>query len=327
MLTAKTADKDYIEAAEAVNGVPYACRGCDAPLIFKAGRVKIKHFAHYPGAECSYGALMSAEHLQAQRTLVEALRSRSVSAALEMPVESLVGDRRADVMAWPQDRPDKRIALEVQASDITVELIDARTASYNAEKIAPLWLRLYDFGKWENPATLIARRTIWIEKHRLRSWERWAYDHLGNRLWFMDSGTFKVWRGTFVGAHSYDEMSTWLGSGGVEESAGGAWRDIKAWVELELEGPFDVQQLHLARGRIRGSDGKARSAAWFSVPGEEQRPNEPLVRATFLKAGAPTYFTPREVQAKLGATWAKAEFEPAPDDWRAPEMGTRGFHR
>lgn len=316
MLTAKTSDTDYIEAADAVRGVEYACRGCGAPVVFKPGRIRTKHFAHYPGAECSYGALMSAEHLQAQRVLIDALRARGVGAALEVPIASLAGDRRADVMTWPKERPDKRIAIEVQGSDITIDRIEARTESYNTEGIAPLWLRLYDFEKWDQPAFLAPRKTIWIEKHRLRSWERWAYDHLGSRLWFMDRQTFQVWRGTFVEAHSYVEVSTWYGPGGIEESAGGDWRNIKAWVELELEGPFPVERLLLARGRVAGADGKARLGAWFLTPGENERPTEPLVRAVFLKPAPPTYFTPREVQTKVAGAWVRAEFGAAPDNWR-----------
>lgn len=228
-------------------------------------------------------------------------------------------------MTWPKGSPDRRIAIEVQGSDITVELIEARTASYNAEGIAPLWLRLYDFGKWGQPSLLVTRKTIWIEKHRLRSWERWAYDHLGNRLWFMDSQTFGVWRGTFIGAHSYNDVSTWYGPGGAEESAGGDWRDIKAWVELELEGPFAVDSLLLARGQVVGADGKKRLGAWFLRLDEDKRPAEPLVRATFRRPTLPTYFTTRELQAKVDGSWVKGEFAHTPDDWRGSRFSPEGL--
>ncbi|HEY3696755.1 competence protein CoiA [Phenylobacterium sp.] len=316
MLTAKSALNPYVEAAVAKRGVDYACRGCGKPVIFKPGRVRISHFAHHPGSECSYGGLMSAEHLKAQHIIAEALRERGVGVELEAPVLSLVGDRRADVLAWPSARPTVRIAVEVQASDITIDLIDARTRSYAAEGIAPLWLRLYDFGKWESPQTLTRCNTVWIEKHHLRSWERWAYDHLGGRLWFMDSRTFRVWRATFIQAHRYNEISTWFGPGGTEESAGGDWREIIRWVEMSLEGPFSVVDLRLSRGRVRGPDGNTRLAAWFLAPGEETAPRDPSVRSTFLKAKPPTYFEPRQVQVRSAEEWIKAVFEPAPDDWR-----------
>lgn len=316
MLTAKTEGQNYVEAIGAARGIDYACRECSRPVIFKVGRVRVPHFAHHPGAECSYGALMSAEHLKAQQVLAEALRLREVGVELEAPILSLAGDRRADVLAWPRERPTARIAIEVQASGITVDLIDARTRSYGAEGVAPLWLRLYDFGKWADPQILAGRNTIWIEKHRLRSWGRWAYDHLGGRLWFMDSLTFRIWRATFVPAHSYNEVSTWFDPGGTEVSAGGDWRDIKAWVEMELEGPFSVADLRLMRGKVRGPDGKTRLAAWFLPPEEDGAPGEPSVRATFLKAHPPGYFVQRQIQIQLGEAWSRGAFRLAPTNWR-----------
>lgn len=314
LLTAKTASGDYIEAETAVRGSNYLCRGCGKPVIFKAGRVRTKHFAHYPDDACSYGAPMSAEHLKAQILMAQALRARGVGVELEAEMPSLAGDRRVDVLAWPKDRLTSRAAIEVQASDITVELIDQRTASYQAEEVAPLWLRLYDFGRWNEVQRLSGRNTIWIKKHMVRSWERWAHDNLGGHLWFMDSKTFLVWRGTFLQAHSYKEVSSWYGPGGEEEYAGGYWQDIKQWVELELEGPFQLADLRLKRGRVKGADNRHYLSAWFVPPGEDALPGRPKVRSRFCSNQYGHEW--RELQIESENGWISASADLVLGDWR-----------
>ncbi|PZU47062.1 MAG: hypothetical protein DI568_10220 [Sphingomonas sp.] len=314
MLTACSDTKDYVEADEAERGESYRCRGCKQLVIFKAGRLRCPHFAHFPDSRCSYGAHMSPEHLEAQRLLATALRGRGVNVTLEYDLASLAGDRRIDVLASPPDKPKVRIAIEVQMSDITVDLIDARTTTYQTEKIAPLWLRLYNFGKWNTPKFLIDRRTIWIERHYLRAWERWAYEQLGRTIWFMDSGTLLLWRGTFVPAHSYREHSSWYDSDGDEQSAGGYFKDISQWVELELEGPYYATELMLKRRRVIGKDGRQRASADFLVPGELSPPVAPNVRAIFaIDENDHEY---RQVEVRMARAWMPARMRNAPENWR-----------
>ena len=314
MLTAKTDSQAYVEAQNGQRGVVYRCRGCSQSVVFKSGRVKVAHFAHRPNAACSYGAVMSPEHLRAQQVLAEGLRGRGIEVELEAYMPSMVGDRRIDVLAWPPGDPSKRIAIEVQASDLTVELIDARTRSYQNEGVAPLWLRLYDFSKWEGPECVAKRKTIWIDKHHARAWEHWAYDHLGEHLWFMDSQTYNLWRGVFIPAHSYQEATSWYGAYGDEQSAGGVWRDITRWVELELEGPYATLDLRLKRGRVEGPDGKTRLAAWLLPVGENEPPKQPCIRAEFIRTDH--FYRTRELQTYINGQWQKAKFHAAPSDWR-----------
>jgi hypothetical protein len=315
MLTARSETEDYVEASNAQRGVAYVCRGCRQPVIFKSGRVRCPHFAHHPGSACAHGAQMSPEHLAAQVLLAKALRDRGVTVQLEAHMASLAGDRRIDVLASPEDRPEVRIAIEVQMSDLTIAAIDARTQSYQAEHVAPLWLRLYDFSKWIDAQRLRGRGTIWIEKHYARAWERWAYDHLGQFLWFMDSKTLRLWRGTFVNAHSYLESSTWYDSSGDEQSAGGYFKEITQWVELELQGPYRASELLLHRARVRGADGRQRLAAWFLAPGETRPPDGPQVRATIQLD--PVHAYPyRKLEVKVDGAWRRANTQDAPANWR-----------
>lgn len=313
MLTACTEEIAYVEAVDAIRGVGYRCRGCCADVVLKAGQLRIAHFAHKPDSECAFGAKMSLAHLTAQRRIAEALRARGVNCELEAFMPSLAGDRRIDVLAWPSDRPASRIAIEVQASDMTTQLVAARTRSYNAEGVAPLWLRLLDFGVFDMVQALPQRGTLWIEKYRARAWERWAHDQLGGRLWFLDQGTGLTWRGTFVPAHSYREVSTWYGSGGEEQSAGGDWRDIVQWVDLEMEGPFELASLRFSRGHVKGADAARRLGGWFLAPCEDARPMAPFVRAEFKLDHQRVQ---RELQVEVASRWIPAGMRDAPTNWR-----------
>jgi hypothetical protein len=264
-------------------------------VVLKAGRIRIAHFAHKPDADCAFGAKMSLAHLEAQRRIADALRRRGISAQLEAFLPALAGDRRIDVLAWPPDRPTARIAIEVQASAITAEMIAIRTRSYSLEGVAPLWLRLIDFSAFERIQTLPHRATVWIEKYRARAWERWAHDHLGGRLWFLDQGTFLAWRGTFAPAHGHRG-------------------EIVQWVALELDGPFALSDLRLNRGQITGPDGASRLAAWFVAPDEPSpAPGEPLVRVVFKPESGGL---DRHLEVRVEGRWIAAVVEGVARDWR-----------
>ncbi len=321
MLTAAAPDAPYVEAAAAVRGVAYRCRLCGAPVIFKPGRVRAAHFAHRPDGTCAFGAPMSVAHLAAQQRLAEALRARGLTVTLEAPLTGEAGDRRIDVLAWPPDHPAARVAVEVQASDLGADQIAARTASYQAMAVAPLWLRLLDFGSVRAVQTLPFRGTIWIERYRARAWERWAHDHLGGRLWFMDSGTGRVWRGAFVTAHRGRERAA-SRIRGEAPTRGADWTEAVQWADLELEGPWAVEDLRLGRGEVVGPDGKARRFAWFVPEGEEAErpPFQPTVRARFEREAAGES---RHLEAQVDGDWIPATTDGARADWRTVRLTRR----
>src|SRR5580693_8113071 len=322
MLTACSAGADYVEAAAAARGEAYVCRGCGAPVVFKPGQVRIPHFAHRPDAGCAFGARMSLAHLTAQGRIAQALRERGLNVELEAPISGVGGDRRIDVLTWPADRPEARVAIEVQASDIGAEAIAARTTSYQQMGVAPLWLRLLDFATFPAIQTLPLRGAVWIERYRARSWERWAHDHLGGRLWFMDSGTGLVWRGLFVPAHRARERRLLRDDSGEIPGRAADWTEARQWVDLELDGPFALENLKLGRGRTPGPDGRRRRFAWFTPPGEDdlRPPFAPNVR---------TVFTPerigdsRYLQVRVDGRWLAAATEGARSDWRSRRAQVR----
>jgi hypothetical protein len=315
VLTAQSEAEAYIEAAAARRGEVYRCRQCGAPVTFKPGRVRAAHFAHRPDAACSFGGPMSAAHLAAQNRIAEALRARGLEVELEAPLLGALGDRRIDVLTWPRDRPSARIAIEVQASEMGAALMEARTASYQAMSVAPLWLRLIDFGGFRAVQTLPFRGSAWIERYRAKAWERWAHDHLGGRLWFMDAGTGHLWRGLFVPAHRFRERGLLRGAAGEAPARGADWTEASQWVDLDLDGPFELADARLGQGAAAGPDGRPRRFAWFVPTGEEdlRPPFAPPVRVEFR---AERIGQSRDLMCHIDGSWTAATSEGARSDWR-----------
>ena len=315
VLTACTEADPYIEAAAAHRGAAYRCRQCNARVTFKPGRVRAAHFAHRPDAACAFGGPMSAAHLAAQNLIATALRARGLEVELEAPLPGALGDRRIDVLAWPPWRPGARIAVEVQASNLGEAMIEARTASYQAAGVAPLWLRLLDFGGFRAVQTLPFRGTIWIERYRAKAWERWAHDHLGGRLWFMDAGTGQLWRGLFVPGHRFRERGLLGGGSGEAPSRGADWTEASHWVDLELDGPFDLADVRIGQGSASGPDSRLRRFAWFVTAGDaDGRPPFPAqVQVEFRRERSGQS---RQLQVLIDGRWTSSVTEGARSDWR-----------
>ena len=326
MLTACGEAEPYVEAASARRGEAYRCRQCGAPVTFKPGRVRAAHFAHRPDAGCAYGGPMSAAHLAAQHRIAEALRGRGLNVELEAPLTGALGDRRIDVLAWPADRPAARVAIEVQASEIGAAVIEARTASYEAMGVSPLWLRLLDFNAFRAVQTLPFRGTAWIERYRAKAWERWAHDHLGGRLWFMDAGTAHVWRGLFVPAHRSRERGLLHGAAGEAPGRGADWTIVAQWVDLDLDGPFALADVRLGQGAATGLDGRPRRFAWFAPAGEEdvRPPFAPPVRVEFRTE---RIGQSRDLLCHVDGAWMPAVTEGARSDWRTARPPLRAALR
>ncbi len=309
MLTARTTEQDYVEAGEALRGVGYFCRGCDQPVILHAGRIRPWHFQHRPDTACVLGSKMSEAHLNAQLALAGALRDRDAHVELESWLPGLTGDRRIDVLAHPTGRPDRRVAIEVQQADITVEAIAARTASYQAASVAPLWLRLLNFDRLDAAQALTLSGEVWVDRYAAHSWERWVHDQAG-ALWFYDAGTGRLWRGRFTPAYGWREGSEWYEPGGEYNSNPGGYFPVNRWVGLALEGPYSPAALKLKRGRL----GRA-LLAWFVPPEGSSSP--PPLRRELRTEWKPTY--PREIcelEHCIGGGWVTAVIDSLPDDWR-----------
>jgi len=309
MLTARTAEADYIEAQTAERGPDYLCRHCKAPVVLHSGLVRPKHFQHYPNASCVLGARMSEAHYRTQLALAESLRSRQVAVELEVWLPGALGDRRIDVLAHPGDRPQHRVAIEVQQADQTLEAIIARSSCYRADDIAPLWLRLTDFGRFHS-AERLSTGEIWIDRFPLRSWERWAHDEAGGHLWYCDSGTGRLWRGRFLPAFSWREGSEWYEPGGIYNSIPGGYVEVKRWVGLALQGPFDVAELRLKRGLTKAITGGDSLIGSFEPPVPLAPKLKRELRIADRREECP-------LQVCRNGVWGLEEAAIVSEDWRA----------
>lgn len=135
MLTAVNSEMDTVIAeASLARNIPYACPECSSPVIFKAGRHKIPHFAHAPRAEsCAYGSNESHLHLALKMELFNRLKG-----GWRVSLEQKIGAHRTDVYALSPS--GQRFCFEVQHSPISEDEIFSRMTEYSRIGAITVWI-------------------------------------------------------------------------------------------------------------------------------------------------------------------------------------------
>lgn len=111
------------------------CPECQSPMILKAGAIKVAHFAHKPGSNCSYGRGETPEHIAAKRMLAAWLRSEMQGCSVEL--EYPIANRRGDLA---QMFPNGWIVVhEIQLASITTEELQKRTDDYMNAGCDVIW--------------------------------------------------------------------------------------------------------------------------------------------------------------------------------------------
>lgn len=145
---------------------PFLCPCCGEVVTLRRGGIIAPHFAHKPPVTCEYGAGESEEHRRCKISIFEALASDPRVRKCEM--ERDLGAVRPDVSAYINNLP---VAIEVQASNLTLEKIARRTAEYARRGIYVLWLPIY-------------KESLKAALYLPRPFERWLHEAYFGRVYY-----------------------------------------------------------------------------------------------------------------------------------------------
>ena len=233
-----------VDARNAIRGEAHRCPGCNAEVILKRGRRVIAHFAHKPPVDCSWGKGETHAHRYSKALVADALTERGLNAEVEFEVETLTGDRRADVMTW-HPGTGQAIAIELQHSTIDLDNIEARARSYASAGIAQFWIGF--LSKNAKDKALPDGKDRWkIEQYSARPFENWISGfNMGKGFWMYDPFEGCFWNCEISDHHTWVEETTRYDEYGEEHYHGGYWRKSKRWKELTMWGPYHITDLKL----------------------------------------------------------------------------------
>lgn len=216
MLVANLENK-RIDAIVAQRGPEYRCQKCDDVVVLKRGRKVIDHFAHKLPMDCSWAAGETRTHLEAKLPVANALAARGLRAEVEFVVNTLPGDRRADVMTWSPK--GLQIAFELQHTPIDLNEIDRRASSYACAGIAQIWTPFLKASVWKDGEP--PKGGWFVERYSPRPFERWVHDFNGKHgMWMYDPDDKEFWLGSLAGHQIYVEETSWCSAGGDENCGG-----------------------------------------------------------------------------------------------------------
>lgn len=173
MLTAlRQADGRKVQAGHShrLHG-PFQCPGCGRPALLVKGTVRVHHFRHQaePG-DCLRSLGESALHRDCKQAIFCALQAAEGVAGVEL--EKDIGSNVADVFALIRGVP---VAVEIQRSELPIEVLERRTLTYHAQQVHVLWVAL-------------AGEEIAFTPYSPRAWERWCHATYGGRVYYWTQG-------------------------------------------------------------------------------------------------------------------------------------------
>lgn len=188
------------------NQGPFLCPSCNSEVILKKGKIRQHHFAHKSPEDCTYGKGESQQHLFVKRQIYEALTKHPNCSKCKM--ERVLKRVRPDISLYINDT---RVAIEIQRSDISIDLIRQRTKRYTELDIYLLWI-LPD----NSPSTFFHQGEE-INVHRMKKWEEYLYIMYEECIYYWQ-------KNAFVTLYDFDILKTW-----VEESdwGGGYFNETK----------------------------------------------------------------------------------------------------
>lgn len=250
MLKASNGERE-IDARGADKRLGYVCCGCGTEVVLHQGPIVIHHFKHKSEAACTWAAGETMAHLEAKRLVYDAFSARGMETRLECTVDTMPGDRRADVMV--RSSTGHRYAFELQHSKIEVADIHARASAYARAGIRQMWIPFIPEKALKRAKA--TKTSLIVEGYSPRPYELWLYRFNGNETWMFDPATKAFFRATMRPHTKFAEYTTYF-SEGEERSSGGYEYHSESKRDLLLEGPFDISALlvkakHVEDRRLR----------------------------------------------------------------------------
>lgn len=180
------------EFTEKAPDTSYRCEKCENPVVHhrSEARLRIGHFAHKAGASFCPSGGETLEHVQTKLDIYNYIKEGWGTKVKVLEPEAWICNRTIRPDVYVETRRGTRIAVEVQASALTVDEIMRRTKKYNTEGVHVLWVLPFEFRRFfERYIAREQRRghviqedegDAWIhcDKVRLHGYEQfiyWAY--------------------------------------------------------------------------------------------------------------------------------------------------------
>lgn len=117
-------------------GHSFICPYCSSTLNLRIGSQNVPHFSHHPQSDCEAGnQYESPKHLLSKQLLYNKINSLYNGARLEHYIKEI--KQIADIYVNTDSR---KIAVEIQCSNIPIPEIQQRTKGYQSQKITPFWI-------------------------------------------------------------------------------------------------------------------------------------------------------------------------------------------
>lgn len=133
MFIANDTNGNQIYAHDAIKGQNYFCPVCETPVILKMGSIKVSHFSHHHILLCNRYLYKreSPLHLKLKHDLYLQL-NKHYNVAMEYYLERI--EQIPDVLV------ENTLAVEIQLSRISPDLITARSKGYYKLGMSVIWL-------------------------------------------------------------------------------------------------------------------------------------------------------------------------------------------
>jgi competence protein CoiA len=228
---------------------PFVCPECGKTVILKKGIVRTHHFAHIPPTDCQYGNGESDAHRQAKAAIYTSLSTNPLITRLQL--ERPLGEVRPDISFYFGKTP---IAIEVQISTLSMEVILRRTAAYTQKSIYLLWTPPY------SPSIMQDKR------YAPRQWEKFLHAlYFGKILyWKEDEILLPVTLDRFM---IEVPVNYWYEEGGVLRQEGGYSYPSKRYKTPRALTPIRITELSaITRSPWASSSIQVPAARLWSTP-------------------------------------------------------------